>query len=39
MEAHMPKKEFKGKKRTMSEDEAAEIYEKAYGPPPPMHRD
>jgi hypothetical protein len=34
MEAKMPKKEFKGKKRTMSEDEADYIYRKAYGPPP-----
>jgi hypothetical protein len=34
LEAHSPKKVFKGKKRTMSEVEADEIYRKAYGPPP-----
>jgi len=30
----MPKKVFKGKKRSMTEDEADAIYRKAYGPPP-----
>lgn len=31
MEAKMPRRVFKGPKRTMTEDEAAEIYQQAYG--------
>lgn len=32
LEANRAPKVFKGKKRTMTEDEAREIYERAYGP-------
>jgi hypothetical protein len=32
VDAVTPPKVFKGKKRSMTEDEAREIYERAYGP-------